>query len=137
MNLAEHRSFVQSLVTKPYDQYTLLAVYEALGKDPSAYADLLVTAAESTDQHTAASHWLTEAARVRTQALGDDMGSVKLLEAALERDPLNLRAAEHLVDLYRSHKDDAELANVLRARAATLHDRYVRESVELPRAAMA
>src|SRR5690349_17046298 len=62
MNFAEQRSFVQSLVTKPYDQYTLLAVYEALGKDPSAYADLLVTAAESTDQHTAASHWLTEAA---------------------------------------------------------------------------
>jgi hypothetical protein len=137
MNLAEQRSFVQSLVTKPYDQYTLLAVYEALGKDPSAYAALLVAAAESTDQHAAASHWLTEAARVKMQALRDDMGGVKLLEAALERDPLNLRAAEHLVDLYRSHKDDAELESVLRARAATLHDRYVREPVELPRAAVA
>jgi tetratricopeptide (TPR) repeat protein len=137
MNLAEQSSFVQSLVDQPYDQHTLLTVYEAIGKDPKAYAALLVTAAESTDQHAAASHWLTEAARVRMQALRDDRGGVELLEAALERDPLNLRAAEHLVELYRARKDDAELAGLLRARAAALHDRYVREPVELPRAAMA
>jgi hypothetical protein len=108
-----------------------------MGKDQTAYADLLVTAADSTDQHAAASHWLTEAARVRMQALRDDTGGVELLEEALERDPLNLRAADHLVELYRSRKDDAELASVIRARAAALHDRYVREPVELPRAAMA
>jgi hypothetical protein len=137
MNLAEQRSFVQSLVDQPYDQQTLLIVFEALGKDPTAYAALLVTAAESTDQHSAASHWLTEAARVRMQTLRDDMGGVQLLEAALERDPLNLRAAEHLVELYRVRKDDEELAGVIRARAAVLRERYVREPMELPRAAMA
>lgn len=137
MNLAEQSSFVQSLVEQPYDQHTLLTVYEALGKDPTAYAALLVAAAESTDQHTAASHWLTEAARVRMQALRDDRGGVELLEAALERDPLNLRAAEHLVELYRTRKEDEELAGLLRARAAALHARYVREPLELPRAAMA
>jgi hypothetical protein len=137
MNLAEQRSYVQSLVDQPYDQHTLLTVYEAIGKDPKAYAALLVAAAESTDQHTAASHWLTEAARVRMQALRDDRGGVELLEAALERDPLNLRAAEHLVELFRARKEDAELEGLLRARAAALHDRYVREPVELPRAAMA
>jgi tetratricopeptide (TPR) repeat protein len=137
MNLAEQSSFVQSLVDQPYDQHTLLTVYEALGKDPKAYAALLVTAAGSTDQHTAASHWLTEAARVRMQALRDDRGGVALLEEALERDPLNLRAAEHLVELYRARKEDVELAALLRARAAALHARYVREPVELPRAAMA
>src|SRR5882672_4285927 len=137
MNLPEQSSFVQSLVDQPYDQHTLLTVYEALGKDPKAYAALLVAAAGSTDQHTAASHWLTEAARVRMQALRDDRGGVELLEAALERDPLNLRAAEHLVELFRTRKEDVELAGLLRARAAALHDRYVREPVELPRAAMA
>jgi hypothetical protein len=137
MNVAEQRSFIQSLVSHPYDQRTLVAVYEAMGKDPRAYADLLVTAAKSTDQHAAASHWLTEAARVRMQALRDDAGGVKLLEAALDRDPLNLRAADHLVELYRNRKEDEELATVIRARAAALHDRYVREPVELPRAAVA
>lgn len=137
MNVAEQRSFIQSLVSHPHDPRTLVAVYEAMGKDPGAYADLLVTAARSTDQHTAASHWLTEAARVRMQALRDDVGGVKLLEAALERDPLNLRAADHLVELYRNRKEDEELASVIRARAAALHDRYVREPVELPRAAIA
>ncbi|HVW27102.1 MAG TPA: hypothetical protein VHC69_17170 [Polyangiaceae bacterium] len=137
MNVAEQRSFIHSLVSRPYDPRTLVAVYEAMGKDPGAYADLLVTAAKSTDQHAAASHWLTEAARVRMQALRDDVGGVKLLEAALERDPLNLRAADHLVELYRNRKEDEELASVIRARAAALHDRYVREPVELPRAAIA
>ncbi len=137
MNVAEQSSFIQSLVNQPYDQRTLLAVYEAMGKDPTAYADLLITAARSTDQHAAASHWLTEAARVRMQALRDDSGGVELLEAALERDPLNLRAADHLVELYRNRKEDEELASVIRARAAALHDRYVRDPVELPRAAMA
>ncbi|HEX4335458.1 MAG TPA: GAF domain-containing protein [Polyangiaceae bacterium] len=137
MNVAEQRSFIQSLVNQPYDQRTLLAVYEAMGKDPTAYAELLVSAARSTDQHSAASHWLTEAARVRMQALRDDMGGVALLEAALERDPLNLRAADHLVELYRNRKEDEELAAVIRARAAALHERYVREPLELPRAAMA
>jgi len=136
MNAAEQRSFIQSLVSHPYDQRTLVAVYEAMGKDPTAYADLLVTAAKSTDQNAAASHWLTEAARVRMQALRDDVGGVRLLEAALDRDPLNLRAADHLVELYRNRREDEELASVIRARAAVLHDRYVHEPVELPRAAV-
>ena len=41
------------------------------------------------------------------------------------------------MDLYRNHREDEELAGVLRARAAALHDRYVREPAELPRAAIA
>lgn len=136
MNLAEHSSFIQSLIEKPYDQRTLLAVYEAMGKDPKAYAALLTSASERTDEDAAASHWLTEAARVRIVSLRDEKGGVRLLESALERDPLNMRAAEQLVELYRTRHDDAELAAVLRARVGALHERYVREPVELPRAAL-
>jgi hypothetical protein len=137
MNLAEQSSFVQSLVDQPYDQDALFVVHEAMAQDPGAYAALLVEAATLTREHVAASRWLTEAARVRLQTLGDQRGGVRLLEAALERDPVNLRAAEHLVELYRAHQEDEELATVLRARAAALHARYVREPVELPRAALA
>jgi hypothetical protein len=70
-------------------------------------------------------------------SLHDEKGSVRLLEAALERDPLNLRAAEHLVELYRARDEDQELAGIIRARAALLHDRYVKDPPELPRAALA
>ncbi len=137
MNLAEQTSLTQSLLDQPFDQRALFAVYEAVGKDPRTYASLLEGAAGRTDQNVAASHWLTEAARVKLETLGDERGSIHLLEAALERDPLNMRAAEHLVDLYRNHREDEELAAVLRTRAAALHDHFVREPTELPRAALA
>jgi tetratricopeptide (TPR) repeat protein len=137
MNLAEQNPFIQRLVDRPYDHETLFAVYRATAEDPKAYASLLVTAAESTREDVAASHWLTEAARVRMHALRDESGTVRLLEAALERDPLNLRAAEQLVELYRAHHEDEELANVLRTRAEALRLRCTQEPVELPRAALA
>ncbi|HEX7671515.1 MAG TPA: GAF domain-containing protein [Polyangiaceae bacterium] len=137
MHVAEQDPFVLKLVGKPYDQQALVSVHEALAKDPRTYATLLETAAGRTAEHVAASHWLTEAARVNMHALSDERRGVRLLEAALERDPLNLRAAEHLVELYRAHHEDRELAEVLRATANTLRKRYASEPVEMPRAAIA
>ena len=137
MHVAEQDPFVLSLVGRPHDQQALVSVHEALAKDPRAYASLLEIAAGRTAEHVAASHWLTEAARVKMHALRDERGGVRLLEAALERDPLNLRAAEHLVELFRAHQEDAELAEILRARADALRQRYSSEPVGMPRAALA
>lgn len=137
MQVAKQDPFVLKLVGKPYDQQALVSVHEALAKDPRTYATLLETAAGRTAEHVAASYWLTEAARVNMHALRDERGGVRLLEAALERDPLNLRAAEHLVEVYRAHHEDAELAEVLRSRANALRKRYSSEPVEMPRAAIA
>ncbi len=137
MNLAERDPFIQRLVDRPYDHETLFSVYRETAEDPKAYASLLITAAERTGEDVAASHWLTEAARVQMHALRNEPGSVRLLEAALERDPLNLRAAEQLVELYRAHHEDEELAQVLRSRAEALRVRCSQEPVELPRAALA
>ncbi|HEX4474330.1 MAG TPA: hypothetical protein VH142_04580, partial [Polyangiaceae bacterium] len=137
MNLAERDPFIQRLVDRPYDHETLFSVYRETAEDPKVYASLLITAAERTSEDVAASHWLTEAARVQMHALRNEPGSVRLLEAALERDPLNLRAAEQLVELFRAHHEDEELAQVLRSRAEALRVRCTQEPVELPRAALA
>ncbi|HVU04828.1 MAG TPA: GAF domain-containing protein [Polyangiaceae bacterium] len=125
------------MVGRPHDRRALASVHQALGKDPKAYAALLERAAARTEEHTAASHWLTEAARVRTQTLGDDQAGVRLLEAALERDPLNLRAAEHLSELYRSHREDQELRAMLASRAKEIRKRYSSEPVPSQRAVVA
>lgn len=137
MHVAKERPLVETLLAEPHDPRALLAVHEAIGKDASAYAALLVTAAERTTEAAAASHWLTEAARVHHQALADDQGAVRLLESALERDPLNLRAAELLVELHRSRRGDRELSEVLRRRADWLKERYASDVVAMPRAVAA
>jgi tetratricopeptide (TPR) repeat protein len=137
MNAAAQNPFVVRLVDHPYDHEALFSVYQATAKDPRAYASLLVEAASQTQEDVAASHWLTEAARVELTVLKNERGTLELLEAALERDPLNLRAAEQMVELYRSHNDDAELTQILKTRAEALRARCAREPVELPRAALA
>jgi hypothetical protein len=137
MQLAEHDSYVQLLLEKPYDERALESVYVAMGRDPRAYASLLVRAAETTSENVPASHWLTEAARVKVHALRDESDGVRLLEAALERDPLNLRAAEHMVELYRVRGEDRELAQLLKSRADGMRQSYQTERVTLPHAALA
>lgn len=133
MHVAKERPLVEALLAEPNDPRALLAVYDAIGKDAKAYAGLLVTAAERTTESNAASHWLTEAARVHQHALADDKAAVQLLEDALERDPLNLRAAELLVDLHRLRQEDLELTQVLRRRADWLKKRYSSEPAGMPR----
>lgn len=137
MNAAAQNPFVVRLVDHPYDHEALFSVYQATAKDPRVYASLLVEAASQTSEDVAASHWLTEAARVELQVLKNEGGTLRLLESALERDPLNLRAAEQLVELYRAHNDDAELSQILEVRSAALRERCAQGTVELPRAALA
>jgi hypothetical protein len=137
MNVAKQNPFVQRLIDHPYDHEALFAAYQATAKDPGAYSSLLVEAASRTREHVAASHWLTEAARVQAQVLRDDRGTLHLLEAALERDPLNLRAAEQLVEFYRSRNDDEGLSKVLKARSVALRARSAVSPGELPRVAIA
>jgi tetratricopeptide (TPR) repeat protein len=137
MQLAEQDSFVQLLLEQPYDDALLESVHTAMGKDPRAYAALLVRAAEHTKEHVPASHWLTEAARVQMHALNDERDSVRLLEAALERDPLNLRAAEHMVELYRNSSEDREFAQLLKSRADRMRQRSRSDPVPLPHAVIA
>ena len=67
----------------------------------------------------------------------DDHGCARLLEAALERDPLNLRAAEQLVELFRNHREDAELELIVKTRAEALRESYGRARLEPPDAARA
>jgi len=137
MNVAKQNPFVQRLVDHPYDHEALFAAYQATAKDPGAYTSLLVEAASRTREDIAASHWLTEAARVQAQVLRDDRGTLHLLEAALERDPLNLRAGEQIVEFYRSRNDAEGLSRVLKARSTTLRARCEANPVELPRVALA
>src|SRR5262245_25102574 len=90
MLVAQEIPLIERLLAAPHDGRVLLSVYAILGREPAVYARLLIAAAERTPESAAASHWLTEAARVRQQSERDDVGAFRLLEAAIERDPLNL-----------------------------------------------
>lgn len=137
MNLARERPLIRRLLDEPDDPRSLVQVHQALGRDPGAYAALLIEAAGATGDDTAASYWLVEAARVKLNPLKEDAAAIRLLEQALERDPRNLRAAEHLVEIFRSRSEDRELAKKVHECADQLKARYSSEPVEIPRAVAA
>lgn len=137
MQLATQRAIVDRLAGAPADRGVLAELRLATEGDPAAYVELLVAAAARTPADAAAARYLVEAARVREEALCDAHSAARLLEWALERDPLNLQAATRLVELVRSRRDDEELAQLLRERADALRERVTREPSAVPRASLA
>ncbi|MBM4363255.1 MAG: hypothetical protein FJ104_11280, partial [Deltaproteobacteria bacterium] len=137
MQLATQRAIIDRLAGAPADRGVLAELRAATEGDPTAYVELLVAAAARTSADASAARYLVEAARVREETLRDPHSAARLLEWALERDPLNLRAATRLVELVRSRRDDEELARLLRERTEALRERVTREPSSVPRASHA
>lgn len=81
---------------------------------------LLEKVGTATSDPAFASHWLTEAANVWTQALGDAHRAARALMIAIDRDPTQPTPAERLAELYREKGDTKALVALLERRAKAL-----------------
>lgn len=115
---ATEHALVRRLIEHPRDPAVLGAVYRATFADPRRYAELLSAAAAETADELAGSHWLAEAASVRLEALGETLAAMALLEEALDRDPLNDRAARLLESVLRRGGELQRVARFLKAHVA-------------------
>src|SRR5690606_11958322 len=120
MDPREMEALVQRLVQNPHDQDAVLRAHQAGQSDPRAYAMLLEKVGTATSDPAFASHWLTEAANVWTQALGDAHRAARALMIAIDRDPTQPTPAERLAELYREKGDTKALVALLERRAKAL-----------------
>ena len=123
-------TLVQRLVANPHDQEALAYAHQAGAADPRAYASLLERVGMSTQDPGYASHWLSEAANVWAQTLGDAHRAAQILMAAIDKDPTQQVAADRLAQLYRDRGEIKGLAALLERRAKALTP-YIGQSPEM------
>ena len=112
-NSKEVDVLVQRLASNPEDEEAQAAIQRIGTKDPTRYADVLEQIARRTGDRTHACYWLTEAAKVQADALGDSHHAAWLLLQAVRKDPMQDLPAERLTQLYRARNDTkGELALV-------------------------
>ena len=120
MDAVDLEGLVQRLVQNPHDEEALAVAHESGNNDPKAYALLLEKVGSLTLDPSYASHWLSEAANVWLQTLGDAHRAARVLMAAVDRDPTQSLAAERLAQLYRDKENVRGLAALLDRRAKAL-----------------
>jgi tetratricopeptide (TPR) repeat protein len=120
MDPSEIEALVQRLVTNPHDEEALTYAHQAGAADPKAYALLLEKVGNMTMDPAYASHWLSEAANVWLQTLGDAHRAARVLMTAVDKDPTQQVAAERLAQLYRDKGNVRGLAALLDRRAKAL-----------------
>ena len=123
-------TLVQRLVANPHDQEALAFAHQAGAADPRAYASLLERVGMSTQDPGYASHWLSEAANVWAQTLGDAHRAAQILMAAIDKDPTQQVAADRLAQLYRDRGEIKGLAALLERRAKALTP-YIAQNAEM------
>ncbi len=106
-------NLVQRLVHDPHDEEVLAYAHQAGQVDPRSYAMLLEKVGQSTPDPAYAAHWLTEAANVWSQTLGDAHNAARALMHAIEKDPTKREAVERLAQLYRDKGDRKALVALL------------------------
>ena len=79
MDPREIEMLVQRLVANPHDQEALAYAHRAGAQDPRSYAMLLERVGMQTHDPAYGAHWLSEAANVWQQALGDLSNTVRTL----------------------------------------------------------
>lgn len=113
-------ALVQRLVHNPHDQEAVRYAHHAGQSDPRSYAMLLEKVGTATQDPTFACHWLTEAAQVWSETLGDAHRAARALMIAIDRDPTQPAPADRLATLYREKGDQKALAALLERRAKAL-----------------
>ena len=106
-------NLVQRLVHDPHDEEVLAYAHQAGQVDPRSYAMLLEKVGQTTPDPAYAAHWLTEAANVWSQTLGDAHNAARSLMQAIEKDPTKRDAVERLAGLYREKGDRKALVALL------------------------
>jgi tetratricopeptide (TPR) repeat protein len=113
-------ALVQRLVQNPHDQEAITYAHHAGQSDPRSYAMLLEKVGTGTQDPTFACHWLTEAAQVWSETLGDAHRAARALMIAIDRDPTQPAPADRLASLYRDKGDTKALVALLERRAKAL-----------------
>jgi len=113
MDAREMDNLVQRLVQDPHDEEVLAYAHQAGQIDPRAYAMLLEKTGQATTDPAYAAHWLTEAANVWSQTLGDAHSAARALMGAIEKDPTRRDAVDRLAQLYRDKGDRKALVALL------------------------
>ncbi|HWL84915.1 MAG TPA: hypothetical protein VNO21_03895, partial [Polyangiaceae bacterium] len=120
MDPSEIEALVQRLVQNPHDEEALAYAHDSGSADPKAYALMLEKVGSLTLDPSYASHWLSEAANVWLQTLGDVHRAARVLMEAVDRDPTQTSAAERLAQLYRHKGNVRGLAALLDRRSKAL-----------------
>ncbi|MFO0569789.1 MAG: hypothetical protein U0263_29335 [Polyangiaceae bacterium] len=120
MDPREMEALVQRLVHNPHDQDAIRYAHHAGQSDPRSYAMLLEKVGTATQDPTFACHWLTEAAQVWSETLGDAHRAARALMIAIDRDPTQPAPADRLASLYREKGDSKALVALLERRAKAL-----------------
>lgn len=119
MDPRELEMVVQRLVANPHDQEALAYAHRAGQQDPRVYAHILERVGTQTPDPAYGAHWLSEAANVWQQAMGDMSNTVRTLMLAVDRDPMG-RAAERLGQMFREKGDAMSLVQLLERQTASL-----------------
>lgn len=119
MDPRELEMVVQRLVANPHDQEALAYAHRAGQQDPRVYAHILERVGTQTLDPAYGAHWLSEAANVWQQAMGDMSNTVRTLMLAVDRDPMG-RAAERLGQIFREKGDAMSLVQLLERQTAAL-----------------
>ena len=130
MDPSEVDAIVGRLVANPHDEEALAYAHQAGGTDPKSYALLLERVGNETQDTAYAAHWLSEAANVWANALGDAHRAARVLMTAIDKDPTQQVAADRLAQLYRDKGDVKALVALLDRRTKALAP-MVQQSPEL------
>lgn len=120
MDWSALESLVQRLVENPHDEEALRHAHAQGESDPEGYAGFLERIGGATTDPAYAAHWLTEAASVWAETIGDAHRAARLLMAAVERDPTHRGSADKLSEMYREKGDAKALIALLERRATAL-----------------
>lgn len=119
MDPRELEMVVQRLIANPHDQEALAYAHRAGQQDPRIYAHVLERVGTQTPDPAYGAHWLSEAANVWQQAMGDMSNTVRTLMLAVDRDPMG-RSAERLAQMFREKGDAMSLVQLYERQTAAL-----------------
>jgi hypothetical protein len=119
MDPRELEMVVQRLIANPHDQEALAYAHRAGQQDPRVYAHVLERVGTQTPDAAYGAHWLSEAANVWQQAMGDMSNTVRTLMLAVDRDPMG-RSAERLAQMFRETGDAMSLVQLFERQTTAL-----------------
>ncbi|MBK9258316.1 MAG: hypothetical protein IPM54_00590 [Polyangiaceae bacterium] len=119
MDPRELEMVVQRLIANPHDQEALAYAHRAGQQDPRTYAMVLERVGTQTPDPAYGAHWLSEAANVWQQAMGDMSNTVRTLLLAVDRDPMG-RSAERLSQMFREKGDAMSLVQLYERQTTAL-----------------
>ncbi len=127
MDPRQIETLVRRLVDDPNDQDALMTALQAGQSDPAQYAQFLERVGTETTDPALSCHWLTAAAEVWSQSLGDARRSAQVLIEAIKRDPTQQAPADRLAEMYRERGDTKALLALHDRRSKAIDERLARD----------